>query len=177
VQTRLLAIYLNDHLAGATGGLELARRACGANRGTAFEAPLEQLAAEIAADRRALLDVMRRLGVGRDRVKERAGWVAEKLGRLKLNGRLRGYSPLSRVVELEAISLGVEGKRALWRTLAHAGAGDARLDGVDLDALSRRAEDQRRLVEGERVRAVEIAFARPERPGSGEPRHAARTPV
>jgi len=71
-----------------------------------------------------------------------------------LNGRVAGYSPLSRVLELEVLALGVEGKRALWRIAA----GDARLDRVDLAALARRAERQRRLVERERLRACDIAF-------------------
>src|SRR4051794_41215440 len=115
VDTRLIAIYLNDHLAGATGGLELARRALGANRGSDFEAPLERLATEIAEDRAALADVMTRLGVARDPLKVWAGWAAEKWGRLKLNGRISGYSPLSRVLELEVLALGVEGKRTMWR--------------------------------------------------------------
>jgi hypothetical protein len=159
VDTRLIAIYLNDHLAGSTGGLELARRALGANRATPFEAPLERLATEIEEDRDALLDVMTRLGVARDPVKVWAGWLAEKGGRLKLNGRIAGYSPLSRVLELELLALGVEGKRALWRALAHVAADDARLDGVDLAALGRRAERQRRLLERERLRAAEVAFA------------------
>lgn len=158
---RLIAIYLNDHLAGATGGLELARRALGTNRGTSFEAPLERLATEIAEDREALIDVMQRLGVARDPVKMWAGWLAEKCGRLKLNGRIAGYSPLSRVLELEILALGVEGKRALWRALIRVAAGDARLDGVDLEALVRRAERQRRLIERERLRACDIAFADP----------------
>jgi hypothetical protein len=159
VETRLIAIYLNDHLAGSTGGLELARRALGANRGTPFEAPLERLAAEIAEDRAALIDVMGRLGVARDPFKLWAGWLAEKWGRLKLNGRLTGYSPLSRVLELELLALGVEGKRAMWRALAGVAAGDARLAGVDLDALVRRAERQRRLLDRERLRAAGIAFS------------------
>ena len=154
----MLAIYLNDHLAGATGALELARRARGANRGTPFEAALARMAAEIEEDRGALLDVMRRLGVARDPLKDWAGWVAEKWGRLKLNGRLTGYSPLSRVLELELLALGVEGKRALWRALDRVAGDDARLQGVDLGELGRRAERQRRLLERERTRAVEIAF-------------------
>jgi hypothetical protein len=158
VDTRLIAIYLNDHLAGSTGGLELARRALGANRGTAFEAPLERLATEIEEDRDALLDVMTRLEVARDPVKVWAGWLAEKWGRLKLNGRITGYSPLSRVLELELLALGVEGKRGLWRTLVRVADGDARLEGVDLDELARRAERQRRLLERERLRAAELAF-------------------
>jgi hypothetical protein len=159
VGSRLLAIYLNDHLAGSTGALELARRARSANRGTPFEAAFERLAAEIEEDRDVLLDVMRRLGVARDPVKEIAGWLAEKAGRLKLNGRLTGYSPLSRVLELELLALGVEGKRTLWRALREVAAGDARLDGVDLAALLRRAERQRRIVEQQRLRAAAIAFA------------------
>jgi hypothetical protein len=159
VETRLLAIYLNDHLAGATGAVELARRARAANRGTAFEAPLERIAAELDEDRAALVDVMRRLGVTRDPVKEWAAWLAEKGGRLKLNGRLASYSPLSRVLELEVLALGVEGKRALWRALARVAADDARLAGVDLAALGRRADAQRRLLDGERLRAAELAFS------------------
>jgi hypothetical protein len=161
VNGRLIAIYLNDHLAGSTGGLELARRALGSNRGTPFEAPLERLAAQIGEDRAALADVMDRLGVARDPLKVLAGWTAEKLGRAKLNGRLTGYSPYSRVLELEMLALGVEGKRALWRALERLAGDDARLTGVDLAALGRRAEAQRRLIERERLRAAEIAFGPP----------------
>jgi hypothetical protein len=162
VDGRLIAIYLNDHLAGSTGGVELARRALGANRGTPFEAPLERLADELAEDRAALADVMARLAVARDPLKVWAAWAAEKLGRAKLNGRIAGYSPYSRVLELELLGLGVEGKRALWRALERIAGADARLTGVDLRALARRAEAQRRLIERERLRAAEVAFGGPE---------------
>ncbi len=53
---------------------------------------------------------MEKLQVKRDHLKVLAGWVAEKLGRLKPNGQLLGYSPLSRLVELEALALGITGK-------------------------------------------------------------------
>jgi hypothetical protein len=162
VDGRLIAIYLNDHLAGSTAGVELARRALGANRGTPFEAPLERLAADLDEDRTVLLDVMGRLGVAADPLKVWAGWAAEKLGRAKLNGRIAGYSPYSRVLELEVLGLGVDGKRALWRALERTAGDDARLTGLDLTALARRAEAQRRLIERERLRAAEIAFGAPE---------------
>jgi hypothetical protein len=161
VERRLLAIYLNDHLAGSTAGVELARRARANNRGTDYHAPLQRIATEIAEDRAALLDVMRRLRVGRDPVKEWAGWLAEKGGRLKRNGRLTGYSPLSRVLEIELLALGVEGKRALWRALRRTVDGDPRLDGVDLEELLRRAERQRRRLEQLRVTAADEAFGEP----------------
>jgi hypothetical protein len=54
----LLGIYLNDHLAGATGGLELARRVAGSHHDPAQRVTLQRLAADITQDRRALLDLM-----------------------------------------------------------------------------------------------------------------------
>jgi hypothetical protein len=154
----LLAIYLNDHLAGSTAGLELARRAVGNNRGTGYGNVLAEVAEEIAEDRAALIDVMDRLSVGRDRVKVAGGWAAEKLGRLKLNGSLLSYSPLSRMVEIEGLSLGVEGKLGLWQALKVTHGDDPRLRGVDLDALITRARSQRRRLERQRRRAAEEAL-------------------
>jgi hypothetical protein len=154
-----LAIYLNDHLAGATAGLELARRAASSNRANAYGPVLDELAGEIAADRDALQDAMARLGVGRDRVKLLAAWGAEKAGRLKLNGSLLGYSPLSRLEELELLLLGVEGKLALWRSLRHTHAADPRLAGVDFDGLMARAQAQRRRLERLRLGAATDALA------------------
>ena len=62
----LLPIYLNDHLAAATGGCELARRAARQNEGTELGSFLEDFAAQIEADRAQLEDVMTRLEVTRD---------------------------------------------------------------------------------------------------------------
>jgi hypothetical protein len=153
-----LAIYLNDHLAGATGGLELARRSASNNRANAYGPVLEELADEIAADRDALQDAMARLGVGRDRVKLLAAWGAEKAGRLKLNGSLLGYSPLSRLEELEVLLLGVEGKQGLWRVLRQTYGDDPRLAAVDLDALSARAQSQQARLERLRLAAADDAL-------------------
>jgi hypothetical protein len=93
--------------------------------------------------------------------KNAAGWLAEKVGRLKFNGRLLGYSPLSRLEELEALCIGVEGKLSLWRTLKIAAEADERLLGVDLDGLVRRAEQQRADLERFRVAAATEAFGKP----------------
>jgi hypothetical protein len=138
----LLAIYLQDHLAAATTGVELARRARGSNEGTEYGDFLGQLERDITEDREALRAVMTRLEVSEDRAKIAAGWAAEKTGRLKLNGRLTGYSPLSRVVELEALMAGVTGKLAGWRALRRLAEHDERLDPVELDRLIARAERQ-----------------------------------
>ena len=154
---KLLAIYLQDHLAGATTGLSLAKRTLSNNRDTQFEPFLERLADEIQEDRNTLLDVMRTLDVGEDRVKAAGAFVLERAGRLKLNGALFGYSPLSRLVEFEGLMVGVTGKLGLWRALRQ--QGDSRLSGFDLDALERRAVEQRDGIEEQRLEAARIAFS------------------
>jgi hypothetical protein len=156
VNRKLLSIYLNDHLAGATTGTELARRVAGANRGSSLGESMQELAAEIAEDRESLQRAMSELGVSRDPFKVVAGWTVEKFGRLKLNGQLTGYSPLSRVVELEGLHLGITGKLELWRTLKT--TFDGGLQRVDLDELIKRAESQRRRLAPHRRAAVEEAF-------------------
>jgi hypothetical protein len=156
LSSNLLAIYLNDHLAGATGGLELVKRAAGSNEGTELGAFLDHLRAEIQEDRESLIEVMDRLEVSRDRMKVTGGWLAEKAGRLKLNGQLLGYSPLSRVVELEGLHLGINGKLSCWQSLRQANASE--LAGFDLDRLIQRAEHQLVELEPHRREAAAEAF-------------------
>jgi hypothetical protein len=87
-----------------------------------------------------------------------AGWAAERVGRLKLNGRVLERSPLSSVIELEGLQLGVRGKWALWRTLRALAEDDARLDPARLDGLVRRAEEQVDTLERLRVEASAALF-------------------
>ena len=152
------AIYLNDHLLGATGGVELARRLASAGTGTAHAGELARLATEVAEDRVALLRIMDRLGVTANPLKMAAGWVGEKLGRLKPNGWLARRSPLSSLLELEAMALGVAGKAAGWRSLRALAEHDGRLDQAELDRLIKRADAQRELIERLRVDAADQAL-------------------
>ena len=158
IETDLLPIYLNDHLAGSTAGLELARRLLRSNSRNEYGPSLARLAGEIEQDRKSLQSIMSALDVEPDRVKLVLGWAAEKVGRLKLNGRLLSYSPLSRLMELEILMLGVTGKLALWRTLRQLAVQDPRLDRNDLDRLIERAAGQQQEIEELRERAVTDAF-------------------
>lgn len=152
----LLATYLNDHLAGSTAGVELARRARGSNEGTELGDLLARLAAEVEEDRATLEAVMESAGVGRDPIKTRLAWVGEKIGRLKPNGQLLGYSPLSRLIELEGLELGIAGKQALWQSLGE--VADPSLVAYDFAALAQRAERQRTELEPHRLAASREAF-------------------
>jgi hypothetical protein len=150
----LLAIYLNDHLAGATGGVELARRMVVWYPVPGQQETIERLKAGIAQDRRALLEVMATLGMPVRRYKVGVAWAAEKAARLKLNGSLVSRSPLSNLEELEMLRLGVEGKAAGWRTLRELADADDRLNRATLDGLITRAREQADLLEELRVQAA-----------------------
>jgi len=156
VSDRYLSIYLNDHLAGSVAGIQLARRTKASNEGTEIGTLLADVCAEIEADQEELREAMRRLQVSEDRIKPTLGWLTEKAGRLKLNGRLRGYSPLSRVVEIEGLLAGVAAKRMLWRSLDQACRD--RLPGFDFGGLEARAEAQQRRLEACHVQAEKLAF-------------------
>jgi hypothetical protein len=156
---KLLGIYLNDHLAGSTVGLELSRRARDSNKGNEYGDVLERVAKEIEEDRDSLQRLMKDLGVRRDHPKVAVAWVAEKFGRLKPNGRLISYSPLSRLVETESLALGIAGKLSLWEALAEVAGEDACLDPEELRRLAERAERQRKEVWQLRQRAAGEAFA------------------
>jgi hypothetical protein len=157
IERRHLAIYLQDHRAGAMAGVEMARRLVGSNEGTSYEGALVTVRDEIQADVETLERLMDHLDVKPNRAKLAAAWSGEKLGRLKLNGHLTGYSPLSRLVELEFLHIGITGKMSLWRALEWT-FGDG-LAEFDLPGLIERAETQRTSVERMRIDAAAEAFA------------------
>jgi hypothetical protein len=150
--------YLSDHHAGATFGVELARRARDENEGTSYAAFFSRLATEIEQDRDELAAIMRSLDVGSDRLKESVAWAGEKLGRLKPNGRVLGYAPLSRVLELESLIAGVSAKLALWRGLEELVSQEPRLDAELLARLADRAQRQLRDLRIQQRSAVRAAF-------------------
>jgi hypothetical protein len=159
VNPKLLGIYLNDHLAGASGGRELAARAASSNKGTEYGDFLTGLLGEIEEDRDELAELMKRLDIGEDRLKQAAAWAAEKAGRLKLNGSLTSYSPLSRLIELEGLALGVSGKQSMWKVLQELAGTEPALSETDLQRLVDRAQGQLDGLEEHRRSAAREALA------------------
>jgi hypothetical protein len=159
VNEKLLRIYLQDHHAGSTTGLELARRIRGSNKGNEYGQAMAKIVDEIAADKKALEGIMDDLGFGADKIKDIGAWALEKAGRLKLNGQITGYSPLSRVVEFEGLMTGITGKIGLWAALLQIAPDEPRLDAAHLERLRERGEGQRATVEELRERAAREAFA------------------
>ena len=140
--TDYLETYLQDHRAGAAMGSDLARRLADENLGTPYEDFLTGIAQEIEHDVDTLDEIMERLGVGASTMKNAGAKVAEKLGRLKPNDQLTGYSPLSRVLEIEGLRGGVHAKLGLWESLTELAKHDDRLDADEIAELQTRAENQ-----------------------------------
>lgn len=159
VDVNLLGIYLRDHLAGSRAGLELARRAEHENRGNPVGEYLTVFRVELEQDRAVLERVMKELDVSPPPLKERAMWLMERVGRLKLNGRLMGYSPLSRVMELEGLCMGTQGRLCLLRSLERLARMERRLAGIDFAALIARAEAQLKMLNRLRLLASDTAFS------------------
>ncbi|MGW5359009.1 hypothetical protein [Actinopolymorpha pittospori] len=151
-----LQIYLNDHLAGASGGVELLRRAARVHREDGMGPELSELAREVSEDRAALVQIMKDLGVPIRRHKVALGWLGEKVGRLKPNGRLIARSPVSDVLEIELMRLGVEGKASCWRTLRV--LADGKLDSTRLNSLIQRAAQQAERLEKLRMSTAADVF-------------------
>jgi hypothetical protein len=163
---RLLAVYLNDHLGGSTIARDRCRNAARRYRGSELGEFLGGLVAEIEKDRATLLRVIARVGARPSKLTQVLGAAVERLGRLKPNGQLVGHSPLTPLVELEAQSLGVEGKRLLWEALDR--LADPRLSEFDFVALAERATAQRAGIEQHRLAAARTAFG--QRPAASQDR-------
>jgi hypothetical protein len=73
------------------------------------------------------------------------------VGRLKPNGQLRGYSPLSRVLELEGLAMGSSGQLGLWQTLIELGLEQP---GSDFEQLTAETAEHRSTVEDLHRRAA-----------------------
>jgi hypothetical protein len=153
----LLGVYCNDHLAAATGGIELVSRMLGRWAGTPYEQPLERLLDELREERAGLRATMASLGAPVRQYKQLATWIGEKLTRAKLNGRLLSRSPLSDVVEFEFIATAVLAKRAGFETLRALGEIDRRIDVGLLERLIDQADKQHAwLAQARREVAAEV---------------------
>ncbi|HEX6862545.1 MAG TPA: hypothetical protein VF414_07015 [Thermoanaerobaculia bacterium] len=154
-----IATYLNDHLAGATGAVELLEHLEKEHAGTEVGRLAAGLRADVEADRQTLESLMERLEVGRSRTRKAAAWLGEKAAELKLRLDDPAGGSLRLFESLEVLSLGIEGKRSLWRALAAAAEEAPHLRVADYEGLIRRAEEQRSRVETARLEAARRALA------------------
>lgn len=134
--------YLQHHWVGSTAGVSLFQRVARTHGIVEVATAVGQLADEIEQERETLRRVMHDLGARPSTVGTVAAKLGAELGRLKPNGRLVTRSPLTDLVEIEALRIAVFGKRAGWQALRSVADADPRLDAALLDSLVARSEHQ-----------------------------------
>lgn len=143
--SRLLSIHLRDHHALLVATRELAQRMSSGGRLPELQALASELRAAAADDLVAVEKLLARLDSAPSLSRAAAVRVGERLGRLKLNGRIVRASPLSAVVELEGAALLLASVRMLWEGLA-------KLDLGPEDAGERAARAERLRAAAEELR-------------------------
>jgi hypothetical protein len=150
-------VYLRNHDAAELAHARRLSLTAGTHLQTAVRRELGELLEDATADRAALAGAMRALGVRPSRVQRTVSTVGERIGRLKPNASWSRRTPLTDVVELEALGLAATGTLRLWQTLVALTPLHGRLGDLDLPSLvagaRRRVETLERL-HADSVRAL-----------------------
>ena len=153
-----LTNYLNDHLAGSIGALELLDRLIDIYREKPLENFFRNLRDDIRQDQGQLKELMQKLGAEESAVRKAGAWVVEKLSRAKIGLSEPAEGGTGLLLALEELVLGITGKRSLWRALQAASRTVPQLARLDYAGLEKRAIEQCERVEAKRLEAARTAF-------------------
>ena len=152
-------VYLNDHLAGAMLGTDLAEQIRAQNHGTALGELMESLVPQIEQDRQTLIELMQQMDSSKNPVKQATAWIAEKASRVKFRGMTSGEPELGTFMALETLTLGVRGKACMWKALKQVADQHSPIAAMNLDELIDRAHTQENALDRERLEAATRALA------------------
>lgn len=158
-----LTTYLNDHHAGSLAALEMIDHLIETFEGKTLGVFFRELRADIEADQKSLENLIEKIGVNESAIKKAGAWVAEKFSRAKIRVSDSADDQLGLLQALEALMLGITGKRALWSALAAAAERVPQLRALDYATLERRASDQRDRVEAKRREVAREVFSQIEK--------------
>lgn len=153
-----LSSYLNDHLAGSVGALELLDRLMKIYKGKPLERFFRDLRNEIDADQETLKELIANLGEKESAVRKAGAWIVEKLSRAKIQLSETRKGELGLLLALEGLALGITGKRSLWRALSVASETVPQLRALDYAELEKRAIEQHDRVEAMRLEVAREVF-------------------
>ena len=154
-----LTIYLNDHLAGSVGALELVDHLIETYRGKPLEQFFKDLRDEIDADQSTLEKLIETLGAKESAMRKAGAWVAERLSRAKIRLSDSQEGQMGLLHALEGLVLGITGKRGLWDALAAAAETMPELRELDYARLENRAIEQRDRIEAKRLEVARQVFS------------------
>jgi hypothetical protein len=153
-----LLVYLRDHLAGAIGALEMLEYLQTHAGDDEIRTAAASFHAEISADRETLEQLAQKLGGGSSPLKDASAWIGEKLSRLKLGAVGDHLEGLPLFEAVEALTLGILGKVALWDALILLARDDTSMPLLDYYGLRDRAQKQHDRMELHRLRLATMAF-------------------
>jgi len=149
-----LVAYLRDHLGGADAAIHVVRRLSATHEGTADGRLFRQLAEEFEQDRATVRALLAQLGASARSPKRVAGRASAAL-----LGFTAGGTPgqLSLLRTLEALAIGIQGKRCMWRALQTLDTAQSttQINPVELEAKALR---QWEAVEGRRRVLAAMTF-------------------
>ena len=155
---RHLTNYMKDHFAGSVAAVELLNHLISSHRGKTHEQFFVRMRDEVAEDQEVLRGLLHDLDAEGGALRNTTAFLSEKLARIKLLLENPTGGQLAQLEKLEALALGIEGKRTLWRTLLALAEEIPALRKVDFAKLDQRADDQRKRVEARRIEAAREAF-------------------
>ena len=151
-----LDVYLNDHLAGATAGLNLAQMAADEHQQDEHGPFFAEISSEIKKDYESLEQLIAELQTDESAAKKAAAEIGSKLMEPKFTG---DDDDLNAFVTIETLSIGVEGKLCMWKALKRIEDANPALASFGLDTLADRAQDQRDKLEAKRLELAPQALA------------------
>jgi hypothetical protein len=153
-----LTSYLNDHLAGSVGALELLDRLIETYHGESLGRFFQDLREDVREDQEKLQELIGKLGAEESVVRKTGAWLVEKISRAKMPLAKSSDGQMGLFLALEALTLGITGKKSLWRALAAASQVEPKLARLDYTGLERRATEQLERVETKRLETARFVF-------------------
>ena len=151
-------VYLNDHLAGATAGVDLVKQATERHDGELGEF-FTQLADEISADYNTLTSLMDQMDAHASGAKEVFAKAGSEISEAKFSGESMDDPEFGTFLTLETLSIGVEGKLCMWKALKVVADEYPELKSTDVDTLIERAQSQRDKLESKRLEIAGSALS------------------
>jgi hypothetical protein len=149
---RALIAYLRDHLSGSDVAVAVMHRLISTGRSAADRPLFQRLAKEFEEDRSVVRAVLNELGASGRSIKRAAGAASGAMLSVTAGG---APGELSLLRTLEALSIGVQGKRCMWRALQNLRTSP----GMDFAELEAKAIRQCEAIEVRRRGLVARTFS------------------
>jgi hypothetical protein len=151
-----LIAYLCDHLSGSDMAIRVVHRLGSTHKGTEDGALFRRLSRELEEDRSVVRTLLTRLGASDRSIKRAAGHASGAVLSVAADGE---PGDLSLLRTLEALAIGVQGKRCLWRALQSLRTVPSAVHGMNFVELEAKAVRQWEAIEECRRALVERTFS------------------